>query len=166
MCPPCVYIIGSKHSLLRENVCDMFGYGIFDNRRAIIMPLLGLNWIDDLKEKREYSYKQFCPLARQAVWIKFEIELHWGKHKLFLFDLFDRYGPLYFYIREATFIGTLNPITLHSVVLILRKAISRRRISHWKLDCTFSVCRYVSDKSIWAQKLEIEDYPLESWSIS
>lgn len=67
-----------KHSLIRKNVCHMFDHGIYDGRRAIIMPRLGLDWSEYLAENypQGYPYELLCKGARYAVRIEFENEFH------------------------------------------------------------------------------------------
>lgn len=67
-----------KHSLLRESLCDMLDYGVYDDRKVIIMPRLGLDWIDYLEENRAigFRFESFCSAARYAVGIESENELH------------------------------------------------------------------------------------------
>lgn len=58
-----------KHSLLRENICDMFDHGIYSDRRAIIMPRLDLNWLEYIERNHHkgYPYELLCNAARYAV---------------------------------------------------------------------------------------------------
>lgn len=65
-----------NYSLIRENVCDVLSHGIYDNRRAIIMPRLGIDLQTHITQNytKGLPYDLLCKAARQAVRIEFSYE--------------------------------------------------------------------------------------------